>query len=419
MTTKSQSNSRPICLWMDRVWWLLFCLGLGFCVGIFISSQYCAYLGTDFRGYYASAQITWEHGFASVYDPRLQAEAQQELNHHCPDSSSRAPLLTVSMPYLPVFVLLFLPLPLIDFTSSYYIWSAVSLVVLFLYLLRFARSLGQHPKITPLLQWMICLPVLANLTLGQVNVFLVICLGEFVRRHIRGQDRISGLWVAAMLIKPHLLIILLPGLLAARKWKILTGFSAGALGVAVISLLLAGWQGVTASINLAAQFAGSLIQTGPTMTNWRALALNLGLFLPTWATWALAGSGALVTAAAVLSLWYKFSQPNSKQILLLVSAACTAAITISWHAHFYLLMVLIANLYVLDLQDEVPKPLKVIWIAGPPLVFLGAYVLLPDLARNLIGLTYLFISLGLLVWSGRKLYAEMRKNWDQQDCISD
>lgn len=403
MTTQQKSKSESIYIWFDRLWWILFFLALVIGLGYLLSSKYCAYLGTDFRGYYASAQIALKQGFSQVYDPLLQADAQSKLIHQCPDSSSSPPLLTVSMPYLPVFVLLFLPLPLLEFTTSFYVWSIVNLVLLLIYLLRFANKLGLHPRITPLMQWIVCLPVLANLALGQVNVFLVICLGEFILKSLQRQERAGGLWLAAMLIKPHLLIMLLPGLFVARRWKILSGFAGGTLGVAVISLLLAGWQGVSDSVKLAAQFAGLLIQTGPTMTNWRALALNLSLFTPGWGAWTIAVSGVLITTAATLWLWYQFPHPGIKQYLLLVNMAYAAVVTISWHAHFYLLMGLIPVFFVLDLQDEVPVALKVIWIAGPPALFLGANFLLTGFSRNLLGITYLVFCLGLLVWSIQKL----------------
>ena len=89
-------------------------------VWAFISGRYCAYPGTDFRGYYASAQITWRSGFSAVYNPEMQRDTQAELPIRCPDGSMAAPRMMVMVPYLPVFINLFLPLPWMDFSLELY-----------------------------------------------------------------------------------------------------------------------------------------------------------------------------------------------------------------------------------------------------------------------------------------------------------
>ena len=397
------TNRSYLVQWKNHSGWLVPGVVMLAILAAVLSGRWCAYLGTDFRGYYAAAQIAWQEGFGQVYDQGLQSSYQAELAHTCPNSTTAPALLFVSMPYLPAYVLIFLPLPLLDFTSSYYLWGAVNLIVLFFYLVRFTKGVGIHSNLKVHVQWLTCLPVLANLGLGQMNVFLVICLGEFILAGLKSRDRASGFWLAAMLIKPHLLILLLPGLAFARKWKTLASFSAGAATILVVSVLLAGVQGVFDSIRMAVRFAGPLIQTGPTMTNWRALALNLELLLPSWAAWILAGCGAAITAAAILSLWQAHKSPSPEQFLLLVTAATAGAITISWHAHFYLLMLMMPIFIVLDLKNKLPKNLLLVWIAGPPAVYAAAFVLHPEMARNLVGLAYLGFNLGLIGWIFWKL----------------
>jgi hypothetical protein len=173
------------------------------------------------------------------------------------------PGLQVSMPYLPVYVLLFLPLTALEITHSYLVFALANSVGLGLYLLRFTRAMQVPLSGLRLLQWAICLPVLANLYLGQMNLLLVISLGEFVLALVRGQEKRSGLWLGVILMKPHTLILLLPGLLVSRRWKVWLGFGAGAAAILAGSLLLGGVQGVLESGRMAARFAGPLIQTAP------------------------------------------------------------------------------------------------------------------------------------------------------------
>ena len=396
-------------LWLDRLWLLLaagLAVSLAVALAFHSSGELCAFLATDYRGYYASALIARSHGFASVYDQALQNAVQEALPLRCPGGELAYPRLYVSMPYLPVFVLPFLPLTALDFSFSYLLFSLLNLAVLAAYLLRFCRALGLRPGLLALLEWLLCLPLLSNLSLGQVNVYLAVCLGEFILAAWRGQRLRSGLWLAAMLVKPYVLFLLLAGLLVSRGWRALAGFGAGLLAVVGSSLLLAGVEGVAASLALAGRFAGPLIQTGPAMMNWRALALNLQTLLPAWSAWAIAGLGMAVCAIAALRLWAPGPPPDRDIILLRVLAALAATFAISWHAHFYLHLLLLPLLLALDAavqpdQPRLPIGFLAAWAVGLPALYLAVALAGPEPARRLLGLGYLGLNLGLLAWACR------------------
>jgi hypothetical protein len=202
-----------------------------------------------------------------------------------------------------------------------------------------------------------------------------------------------------MSIKPHTLILLLPGLLLSRRWRALLGFGAGAAAILGSSLLLGGMQGVVESARLAARFAGPLIQTAPTMMNWRALALNLALILPEGIAWGLAIAGMTFTVGIVLVLWLSRpgGSPDRWAMLILATHAGTCAV--SWHAHFYLLMPLIPLLAYLDGRRVLPTGILAIWLLAPPLVYLLAYLLSPPLVRNGFGMGMLALDVLLLAWA--------------------
>lgn len=358
----------------------------------------CAYMGTDFRGYYTSAQIALERGFASVYDHETQIEYQSVLSHRCAEESL-PPMARVSMPYLPVFVLLFLPLGSFSFTTSYLIWVGVNLGLLVIYLLRFSKALGVKLNAFHILQWVICLPVISNLYLGQSNIFLVLFLGEFTLALLKNRRTMSGLWLGGLLIKPHTLILLLPGLLVSRNWGVIKGFLLALLMVVGGSIALASLDGVWASVSLAAEFAGPLIQTAPTMINWRALALNLTSIIPDGSAWAAAITGMTLVTGVVMYLWLRRSHQVGAGTVLLILATCAGTLTIAWHSHFYLLMLLIPLLVYLDGRQMLPLSVLFAWHIGAPAWYVLVFLADPSSARNWFGLGMLMLSLYLLVWA--------------------
>lgn len=362
----------------------------------------CAYMGTDFRGYYTSVQIALERGFGAVYDPEIQGEYQSALAHPCaPDSLP--PMERVAMPYLPLFVALFLPLRAISFTAGYLTWVTINLALLVFYLLRFSKAAGVSLSALRLLQWVVCLPLLANLYLGQMNVLLLLCLGEFTLALLKDRRTRGGMWLAGLLIKPHTLILLLPGLLISRNWGVVRGFLAGALIVLGGSLAIGGLEGVRSSLDLALKFAGPLIRTAPTMMNWRALALNLSEVIPGRFAWATALAGMALVGGVVMVLWLRRSGRSGAGMVLLVFATYAGTLTIAWHSHFYLLAPLIPLLAYLDGKGILPLSVRSAWLLGPPLWYLLVYLADPSLARILFGLGMLALSLYLLAWASLRL----------------
>jgi hypothetical protein len=399
----NHSTSSTI-VWLDRLWVLALLVVLIAGLLLLRSGQSCAYLGTDFRGYYAAAQIARQRGFDQVYDQAIQEEYQSTLLMKCPGAPAWAPLLPVYMPYLPVYVLVVLPLTYLDYSTSYLLWVLLNLLGLLAYLLYFSRSMGVKANLKRSLQWSLCVPLLSNLALGQMNVFLVIFVGEFILAYSRGRQTLSGFWLAAMLMKPHTLVILLPGLVISQNWRVLYGFSTGALIVLVSSIFIGGVDGVGASIQMATQFAGPLIQTAPSMMNFRALALNLESVGLDRFAWAIAIFGMALSSGLVFYLWRQKAPVKGISFILLTVATLAATFAVTWHSHFYLLMILLPALLYLDSNGCIPLSGRWVWIAGPPLLYLLLYLFHPATAREGFGLGMLALNLGLLVWAANKQF---------------
>jgi hypothetical protein len=242
----------------------------------------------------------------------------------------------------------------------------------------------------------------------------MVCLGEFILAFLNEKPRGSGLWLAGMLIKPLSLIVLLPGLILQKRWRVLIGFLTGGLTILLSSLLLAGADGVRTSLELARRFAGPLIQTGPAMMNWRALALNLEAFLPGWAAWGIAAAGMLTMVLLTLRLWRQNSLQNETSFLLLMLASLTATFTISWHSHFYMLVLLIPILLVLNHQKTLPPLLLAAWFFGPVGLLLLFVFIQPNLAVNILGLGYLGLNLILFTWAIRRYGSKVNITADSE-----
>jgi hypothetical protein len=401
--------STTSCLGLNLAWVIVFVLSLAYFFIEFQSGRLCALMGTDFRGYYASGQIVRQHGFSQVYNPVLQDEFQSTLYQRCPAPAIPQPMPRVATPYLPVFILFFLPLTALEFTTAYLVWTAFNLLLLALYLCHFARVLGLRLSALSLAQWTICLPVIASLYLGQSNLWLALCLGECVLAGLRNHPLQSGQWLGGLLLKPHTLVLFFPGLILARWRQVLAGFSLSALIVLGGSILLAGFTGLRGSLGLMFRFAGPLIQTAPTMTNWRSLALNLDLLLPGWLAWSIGIVGMLVTIWLVLSLWRRNTLLSDEGFVLLVLVTYAGTCALSWHSHFYLFMPLIPLLLYLDGRGRLPLPLLAAWLLGPPIWFGIVSIFWPDIVRNLFGLGMLALDLAILIW-GRGRFLALRNS---------
>jgi len=377
---------------------VLFLIGFGASIA---SGKTCDILATDFRGYYASGLIAREAGLAAVYDPQLQAESQATLYLDCPDGTARPALVRVMVPYLPIFVLLFLPLPAMDFSASYIAWSLVNLVIFILYLYRFSIALHIRMDSLRLFQWALCFALLANLTLGQINVLLVILLGEFVLAFRRDKPLWGGAWLAGLLLKPNLLILLLPGLLISRRWKASLGFGVSAALLLGISLLLAGKDGLQAWLAVVRSFAEPSFNSIPNMMNARALAYHIGQVLPTWVAWLAAVAVTAITALLVLARWTGSNLRD--RFLWLMLATLAGTFVVAWHSNLYLWMILVPFLFTLDSESQLPMIYVAFWAFGPAVVYYLVYLFNPALAHPVLGMAMLVANIVLVVHSTRRL----------------
>lgn len=379
-----------------------------------ISGRYCDYLATDFRGYYATVQIAKQVSLSAIYKPEIQAYYQSGLSLDCPDGTKHPPLVQVMVPYLPTFISLLSPLRVLPFSGSYIIWSVISLGGLILYLHRFSHALLGRTDWLKLLQWVICLPVLANLALGQINLFVVILLGEAFLSFTRKSQFTSGVWLGGLLIKPNLLILMLPGLLIKRQFITLAGFTICAAIVVTASLLLVGKLGIQDWFQVLRSFSQPDFLSTGNMMNARGLAYNLERFLPGISTWPVL---VLLTAgivALVMLFWMRIQLDKNLEGLALITL--TGTFIVSWHSNLYLWITLIPFLLILDTKGQIPPGVIALWVFGVPSIALLVSWVSPELVNPAAGLAMLAGNLLFILFTYRQ--ASNRKDLRQDQSIA-
>jgi hypothetical protein len=354
----------------------------------------------DFQAFYATAQIALTKGFSQIYNLQLQSQFQQALYHQSLLGLEKSAYVTAPMPYLPAFVLLFIPLLIFKYLTAYEVWILVNILLFLLYLVRFTRVFGKENGRDLLFQLFFCIPVISNFIIGQVNVFLLVFLGEFFLASLSGKNRLSGLWLSGLLLKPQILILILPGLLIKKQYKTLSGFIIGSTGLMILSLILAGPYGLTQLSRLILSYLHELPSNSPeVMVNWRALGTNLSASMPGLTPWIITFAGMIVTVLIVLSLWRLPVESNSPRygVLLLGTFAGTFAVT--WHAHDPMLIAVLPLILFLYARKLLPLNVLAIWLLAPPIYFAITYLIAPENTRSLFGLSYLAVNLVLLGWA--------------------
>lgn len=326
-------------------------------------------VGVDFRACFASARIAATMGFSQVYDLAVQKEVQDAL------MTPYAPLgaETIPTPFLPVFVLPFIAFLPLGLGGGFSLWTLLNIAFLVIYLDRFTRGIGgwSFPALA-----LLSFPVFQTLFLGQVNAWLLFCAGEFLRAWEQNRPFRSGMWLGGLLLKPQTLLFLLPVLLLKRKWKSLAGFAVVGSGVAVSSLGLAGWKGMSAWWALLTRYPGGLSATNPeVMGNFRMLGWLLSLGVPSWLAWGIAFAlGGFVALMALIATFRPERREEEEfPFLALLAATCAVA----WHSHTHMAAVLVPPLLRQVATGRISGSLWLFWVVLPPVAYLLGIASIP------------------------------------------
>ena len=326
-------------------------------------------LGSDFGAFWSAGHIANHLGYRWAYDLEVMKQVQREI---VPISArllgdSR----TIPAPLLPVFLLPFQLLAFLRPAIAFAAWSLLNLAGTVLYLRRFVARLGPASMDSRLL--LLCLasaPVFLNLFLGQANLWLMICVGESLLALTNRRPALAGAWLAGLLLKPQLLVLIVPALLLRRQFKVLAALALGGAALIGASWMLAGSEALSALARLWLGYAGGL----PTndiqlMMNWRMLSLHAAALLGDGPAQIILILGSLLTALAGIGLWMRRAAMETEHLPIVAVGIWAATAAVAWHSHVHSAVLLIPPLLMFAFR----------WPAIGPRI-LSSWVLIPSAA---------------------------------------
>ena len=117
------------------------------------------------------------------------------------------------------------------------------------------------------------------------------------------------------------------------------------------------------------------------MLNFRMLGLHLSTVLPPGIVWPLVGI--VMSACVVLALltWRRPVDVRSPTFAVATLGILAATVSVAWHAHIHMAMLLVPPLILLYQQGSIPRRAMELWVFLPSSMFLLTVFVPPALAR--------------------------------------
>jgi hypothetical protein len=297
--------------------------------------------GTDFIAFYAAGRVAREHGIDQVYDPVLQQAVQEQVVGF--RLGQGQVLLYNHLPYLVPMLMLF-----VDgvYIASFLRW-VLGLVFVFLIgagvLMVLLQHEGWHGKdlIRAFAGLLVFFPFFVSVLNGQDTVFIFLGLSLWLFGMLTGRDWLAGLGLALCTVRPHIAVVLaLPFLF--RRQKVFGWFCIGALGLGITSLLMLGWGGTRAylemlRISAAGEFFGMHESAMVNLVGWLTrYAPGMGSDLIHAFGW----GGMLAAVVGLCILWQRSRVLEPRQLGL----AVLLAVFFVPHLHYHDLTLLLIPL---------------------------------------------------------------------------
>lgn len=370
------------------------------------------YFGLDYRGSRAAGEAILEHGLGAAYNPQLLEDSQRQLFDRYTIESKRQglPFYVVPAPYPPPFTLAFIPSTWLAPVPGFLAWTLFHAIVLALYQLRLARALGVSRPGWLILAVVLSAPAFINLIMGQFSVWLVVFFGEAVIAYDRGQRFRAGVWLGLMVCKPQVLVLIVPTLVLARRWRVILGMVASVAVLIVPTLVFAGdWvAGFVEGILSTAGSTGNVMNTFPSsMTNWRAFGFNASRLYSPSIVWGVTLVAMVATGIAGLTSFRGLRGADRRGFGLAWLGLAATTCAFSWHAHVHQLLLLVPPLYAVIAVRPWLKDAVTFSILGTSAVFmLAAFTLSIGEAHDILGLTMLACLIAVSAFCVFSLYPD-------------
>jgi len=381
-------------------------------IGEFIFNHHiCKNNIIDYCLYWSSGNLSKIYGFKELYNIEIVRKIQLEIFSIDPILSNNFP--GYPLGYLPIFILPFTAFSIFNLPLSYFLWTLINFIVLILYLRFFTKKLFGYPLPNKLLLFfMLSLPIFINFFEGQVNIFLLICVGEFFRALLSEKPFIAGLWLGGWLLKFVLLILIIPFLLIKGKKNTLLGFFTSSFIILLASISLVGIEGMLALKNLLLDSASGIpINNVWAMINWRMIGWQVSTLSSSTFGWVITIIGTSITICLTFIFFRKWDKGDPIKTAIMLLGIFSATCVVSWHSHLHTSIILIPLLAYLMMKNIFNKNLFIAWIFIPVMVLLIGMIIavflqlgnlshlsiqLLSLARGLPGLIFCLL---ILNWS--------------------
>ncbi len=226
--------------------------------------------GFDFAGFYIAGRILNAGPSPRLYDLDLQDRVFHELLPGLPPETK--------LPYVyPPFFSLLLRIPAL----MPYAWACLTWMLLSagLYLRGLAltwrgvEAIPTRERSTALLLALSFQPFVECWLSGQASTVGFVAMALALHCEAHGRPFGAGLCLALCLYKPPLLVLVIPMLVVARRSRVLGGFAAGGMALAVVSVLAVGSRGCVAYVHHITAFSRLMRSPTTEFPNWKFIDL--------------------------------------------------------------------------------------------------------------------------------------------------
>ena len=310
----------------------------------------------DFVLYYSAAKILNDDKGAQLFELEVQRKYQENFGggHRDWDLPFNHP---------PYELLPLRPLAKFSFPVAHALWTAISIVLLAIALVRLFPFLEATYRCLFALMLLAFFPTVTALKMGQDSLITTLLLAETFVSLKHKRYAIAGGLLAVGLYKPQFVLPLLGILFMHRRWASVLGFTSVGLLLAAISLVMVGQDGLMGLVRLWLPMINRGHVVWPElMTNVRGLVYMIlqpaGL---TEATNALTVVFSVATYAATLQLWPPDAEEKDDLFDLRFAAAVVMTALVSFHSYSYDGTLLVIPLVIMlnhVLKASGPYPLR-------------------------------------------------------------
>jgi len=329
--------------------------------------------GGDYLAFWSAGRVANEAGYFSIYDSNLMKNAQLDVLHSLGYQDINFDYFP--FPNLSILVIPFVFLSKINFLTSYWIWTIINWMFLLGYFVYFISQINpKHRKQRSLfisLAVLLSFPTFNNLSWGQIDAMFFICAGEIIRNSIQRKPFITGIWIGLLVLKPQLIVLIIPALLIQRSFSILKGAIISGSLLTLSSLFISGTKGFMGMIRLWLGFLPGMASNFPEgMMNWRMVGLRFNDFFQNDLGWIITVIGILITLFYTWLMIKKQPEIGSSEWVIVYMGVLAATCAMTWHSHVHMAMIIIPFLIYGFLNEKIPIYLIHIWVFIPLLMLL-------------------------------------------------